>query len=564
MRRRVAVVAAFVACVALAGAFAVGPVAGQSGTDADGAIDACTVVDEPGTYDLDGDVQANGSASCIEIQSSDVVLDGNGYAVEGPSPSADDADGSSTAGILVDGDATESYENVTVEDVTVSGFDAGVQAGTAGSGDDTEVAVVDVTVADAGRGVLLRGGNATLSAVTVEDSDGGVYADGTGAVEAFDLDLRNNGYGISAAETGPFYVETSTVENNDGNGVEVGPGVSMDTYAVDVTNNGGVGVTATGQDTSVTTSDGAVSENDEAGVRLDDGAVGELSDTDVSGNGGDGVRTSEDAEVMLYGVTASDNDGWELDARDGNAYARNLQVAQSTTVSFNSGPVALEPVARADLPAPPENTTFVADGLNVSDNGMAVGMTFDLDDDVDADAVEVWRHDGAEWLLEGEAAAENGTVEKYNAAEGIFAPAVAGSNATAPNDGEGTPTATPTPTESSGSADDSPDVDVDPGSISTSEETATPTPNGTAASDGTTNSTTSNGTATATSTSTATASETNESDGATGADEVQGDQAADEAENEESGFALADGAGFGVAVAVLALLAGTLLAHRRR
>jgi PGF-CTERM protein len=554
MRRALAVLVGLLACCVLAGAVVVGPVAGQSTSAANGTVDACTVVDEPGEYDLVGDVASNESASCIAIQSSDVVLDGNGHAVEGPAPSSDD--GSPAAGILVDGDTSMSYENVTVEDVTVSGFDAGVQAGSGGSGDDTAVDVVNVDVTDAGRGILLRGGNATLSSVTVEDGEVGVDADGAGAVEFFDVVLSGNGDGLNAAETGPIYAGSTTIETNDGAGVTLGPAVSMDADGLQVTGNGGVGIDPTGQDTSVSTADSDVSDNGESGVVLGDGAEATLDETVVSGNGADGVRVNDGGSVTLYDVTAGDNGGWELDARGGTAYARGLQVAPSTSTSFNSGPVALEPVAREDLPAPPENRTFVGDGLNVTASEMGIGMTFDVEGE---DAVEAWRHDGDEWVLEGEVPVENGTAEKYNGAVGIFAPAVVDDSGSESGDETATPTptATPTDTESASDSDDaSPDVDVSGGGIHTAEETPTPTPNATA---------TPTVTATATPTATATATE-NASDGTSGdgVAAAQADDESDDADDEESGFAIADGPGFGVVAAVLALLAGTLLAHRRR
>lgn len=493
---------------ALAGALAVGAVGAAPSPDANGTITNCTVVDEPGQYELAGDVQSDRNGTCIEIRADGVVLDGEGAAIEGPGASANGSEGSSAAGVHVNGSASESYENVTVEDVAISGFDDGVRAGTGGSGDDTSVALVDVQINDTDRGVVLRGGNTTLSNVTVEDSEYGIYALGSGRLKAFDVALRNNSDGLDAAETGLLYLETSVVEHNDGNGVDVGPSVRLKTNELDVVGNGEFGVAAADQDASVMLTHGAVRDNGDAGVMVRGPADARLSEMNVSGNGADGVRTVAGGEVTLYGVTARGNDGWELDARKGNATARDLRLGPTTTASFNSGPVALEPVDRVDLPAPPENRTVVGDGVNITGSEMAVGITFEVDTDVDP--VEVWRHDGTDWLLEGETALENGTITKYTSGDGVLAPF--GEN----SDDPGSDEQTQTPTETDGA------------------------------------------TATETSRDGSTATE----DSAGGADDSNA--GADDVVEDRSSFAIGDGSGFVAAVAILALLGSAFLAYRRR
>ncbi len=50
-------------------------------------IKSCTVIDEPGRYELTADIRNGGgtgiSQSCIEIRSGNVILDGNGHAIDG-------------------------------------------------------------------------------------------------------------------------------------------------------------------------------------------------------------------------------------------------------------------------------------------------------------------------------------------------------------------------------------------------------------------------------------------------------------------------------------------------
>ena len=85
-------------------------------------IDSCTALTEPGRYVLDRDLVDRNASTCIAIRSSDVVLDGTGHRIDGRGTFG-------TAGIVVGstGPGTETLSNVTVRDVTVTGWDDGVR-----------------------------------------------------------------------------------------------------------------------------------------------------------------------------------------------------------------------------------------------------------------------------------------------------------------------------------------------------------------------------------------------------------------------------------------------------
>lgn len=113
VRRVVAVLAA----VAFVSVIVVLVSAGVAGATDATPVSSCRTITEPGVYELTGDVQADGT--CIEIRSSDVTFDGNGYVItqaSGLGPGA---------GVLADGD--DRLTNVTVRNVTVTYFDVGVQ-----------------------------------------------------------------------------------------------------------------------------------------------------------------------------------------------------------------------------------------------------------------------------------------------------------------------------------------------------------------------------------------------------------------------------------------------------
>ncbi|NKE35223.1 hypothetical protein GWG54_05215 [Natronococcus sp. JC468] len=112
-------------------------------------IAECMTITEPGRYALETDLEAEPGETCIEIRTSDVTLDGQGYAISGPGPTEPNGFDSpletGTAGVLVqpgtgeenetkaktdkkksNGHATDGLSNVTVRNLAIEGFDAGI------------------------------------------------------------------------------------------------------------------------------------------------------------------------------------------------------------------------------------------------------------------------------------------------------------------------------------------------------------------------------------------------------------------------------------------------------
>ncbi|WP_340098639.1 hypothetical protein [Salinibaculum salinum] len=200
----------------------------------DRLVDTCTNITESGSYELDGDIQADSEETCLRITTSDVTLAGNGYAIDGVGP-AEGADGAS-AGIQVGSDAA-SVENVTVRDVQVSGYDTGIRTALE-DGDATVVTVVNATVRNNANGTAVAGGTATLRNVTATDNavHGLVVGDGSEAT-ATNLTSRENG-GDAVAVVGTATLDNATVADSDGLELEARNGTAT---AGDL----GVGQTAT-------------------------------------------------------------------------------------------------------------------------------------------------------------------------------------------------------------------------------------------------------------------------------------------------------------------------------
>lgn len=189
------------------GAAGVGIVAGSSGAagqDSPTEIDGCTTITDPGEYVLAGDVSptAVDGYGCVDVRAGDVVLDGRGHAIDG-SEAADD-EHARAAGIAVNPEGTfepdaRPVENVTVRNVTVTGFTTGIRYESVDGG-----RIAGVETPDDGVGVNLLFG---ARGITIEDSR--LSDSGTGVDLLGDPDVYGGPSGV-------------TVTNNDVEGNDVG------------------------------------------------------------------------------------------------------------------------------------------------------------------------------------------------------------------------------------------------------------------------------------------------------------------------------------------------------
>ena len=421
-------------------------------------IDSCTVIDEPGHYQLTDSVQTDREESCIVVDASDVVVDGDGHAVEGPG-AVDDSDDPHFAGVFVDGSSDDPHENVTVRNVAVTGFETGVQVDYPGFG-GPDATLENVVIRQNHNGIEHLGGDLTMRNVSVENNDGrALLAGEAGSVAGTDVTVRENGAGISGYESG-VSLDSAVIADNDGHGASVGPYVDLTLTDVEVSGNGGLGVAATSAGASLTMDGGSVAENGGPGVTVRGMAEADLTDVHVSGNGEDGIRALGDATVTLSDVAAEENGDLELNGAEGNVSASELRVGPSATTSFQNESVTLEPADREALPTR-DGGSAAGDGLNVS--GAVVGpLTLELGVDADDDTVDLWRHDGTRWETVGEdLVVTNGTVESSVDRNGTYAPGTAADDRNDTDDGDAPGddqddtdgTVTPTPTSSDGDGD---------------------------------------------------------------------------------------------------------------
>lgn len=166
------------------------------------AIDACTVIDEPGTYHLVADLTPdtlNGQVACIEILADDVTLVGNGHTIDlsnvPPEPRTP------RIGVAINPHATgeEDEFRTEVTDLVVRGGTSGVSARFNVSFAEYR----DVTVLENGAGVSLFSAGASLDNCVIEHNGTGVSLGGEPALIGSDLvmdhsTVRANRVGVGA------------------------------------------------------------------------------------------------------------------------------------------------------------------------------------------------------------------------------------------------------------------------------------------------------------------------------------------------------------------------------
>ena len=136
----------------------------------------CQTLDEPGTYTVAVDLSSD--ETCLSVEADGVTVEGAGSTIEGSSP--DDW----TSGIAVDG-----YDDVTVQNVTVTGWDGTGSSGVAFE-DVTGGTVVDSTASSNYNGILvLEGSTVTVDGVDVGSSAGSPSWDAAAGISVYDSEI---------------------------------------------------------------------------------------------------------------------------------------------------------------------------------------------------------------------------------------------------------------------------------------------------------------------------------------------------------------------------------------
>ncbi|MXR42402.1 hypothetical protein GRX01_13770 [Halobaculum sp. WSA2] len=369
----------------------------QSGDSPAREIDACTVVDEPGRYELADDLGVDGDGGdsddgvCLHVRAPDVVLDGNGNSVVG--------DGSEDSiGLLLlngtprSGDVGDPLTNVTVRDVRVTGFDTGVQAGSLDAV-GTSFTLVEVNASgNAGSGVYFNEvDDSTLRNVTASD----------------------NGIGVHLWETYDIEVRGLAVEDNDAQGLYLAQNVGRSTFSdVRAVGNGdgddnraAIRLSTDVVDNRIV--DSVVADNGGPGIGFSDSRDNVVRDTTIEDNVAPGVVGDFAGADRLERVTIRGNGDAQLRVKRGELGVTELAVGDALTVSFVDGvadlgfggddPFEFDTLERESLPGDPPGTPVAREALSVSGAAVPTELSFELDGTADPDAVDLWRYDGDDW-----------------------------------------------------------------------------------------------------------------------------------------------------------------------
>lgn len=169
--------AALVVTAGIPGVVAGAPAALQA-ADSPTPLTACGPIDEPGTYELRGNVTAPSAGDCLTVRADGVTIDGNGYAIVGNESgigvAADGVSDLTVTNVTLTGwstavSATGGAENVTVRNSTITNGALGVAA----FGGSTNLVVTDTHIHDlAGTGVHLRADNGHIVGNEIEATGG--------------------------------------------------------------------------------------------------------------------------------------------------------------------------------------------------------------------------------------------------------------------------------------------------------------------------------------------------------------------------------------------------------
>jgi len=343
-------------------------------------IDSCTVITEPGRYELTSDVRSEMTDACIHVRASDVVLDGNNHTIAGNRTN-------DSVGVLVyrgtPGSSValnETLSSVTVRDLRVTDWGDGVAVGDI-AGTDTEARLEDVVAT-----------NNTRAGVRLTEAERG---------SLLNVTATENRNGLTFWEVSDTTVRNVTASDNDQLGFGLYQNVEDNTFRnVTATGNGPAGYASAGiyLSTDVVDNrivDAYVANNDGPGIRFSDSFRNVLRDVVVESNANRGLFGARASGESLQNVTVRDNGGPEVEIVGGGLNADGLRIGQVASLSFRDEAIVLEPFDTADLATTPPNSRPADSGVELSNVADEVTLTFEYEGE--GAQARLWRQDGSDW-----------------------------------------------------------------------------------------------------------------------------------------------------------------------
>ncbi|PSQ15073.1 hypothetical protein BRD00_15040 [Halobacteriales archaeon QS_8_69_26] len=374
----------------------VGPLA------ANRSIDECGVIDDPGEYDLVDHISNSEADVCIEITASDVRLNGGGYEVNG----TNGTDGS--IGVWVNAAAVE---NVTVHDLTLAGWETGLEAGTTG-GSLTgatlkNVDVVHPNTTDTSTGIeVVDASNVTVRNAMVSNFTRGIVLDNASDSTVVGSDVEDSGsVGVELTSSQGTLVRGTTTVDGAGDGIVVTDSANAKLVDDRALNNSDDGIEVSGTGSGVNLTNNTV-ENNTHGVALRS-VSGVTAENTRAWNNTVGIRLDGAANNRFANATVRNNSEWAVaatpdgsgTAAKGNEFVTPDLALPNGTVTFTATDVNVTK-ANASLVADPPGTEgdidlFLNATATSASPSLDLTVEYDLSgrDDLVEQSVAIWRND---------------------------------------------------------------------------------------------------------------------------------------------------------------------------
>jgi hypothetical protein len=281
-------------------------------------VTGCRVIDSRGRYELTADVTNSTDSTCIDVRSSDVIIDGNGHTIDGVGAAG-------TVGVFANG-TNGTLDNVSVRDLVVTDWADGVRFEDAADG-----RVERVVAERNGDGFDLVGSPGTaVSDVTVADSDAaGFRLDSSPGNRFTNVSVTDSGsQGFVFSGSGENRLSDVSAAGSGGSGFsfEVGSGGNTLTD-VSAGDSGGSGFSFSSASGGNSLENATVEDSDGAGFSFLYATGGNtLTNVTVVDSGGDGVfvglRGSGDNVFRDVTVRNSSRHGFSFNA--GNTTFENV------------------------------------------------------------------------------------------------------------------------------------------------------------------------------------------------------------------------------------------------
>ncbi len=341
-------------------------------------VTSCRVISSPGEYVLTADIINSTYSTCIEITSSDVIFNGNGYTMDG-------VDGTNTYGVYVY-NLDVSLTNVTVENLNITDWRSGIHYNNAKNG-----RIKNNNVSSNFIGIYLIG-NSNYNTLT----------DNIVTLTPF------GGYGIGIDNSHNNNLTINTVNENGGTGIVL-ENTSSNNILTDnnASSNGDIGIWLLGSSNYNTLTNNILAGNGFSG--LGNGHTGILIETsrnnivtaNIVKDNMRGIVLYSSSNNILTNNNASDNQDWDFYSNSNSMGNNVIDLNIGSTISFTGKDIAIKSsLSPANDPPGYQNISKYINATNTNaDSWLFLNISYSDSDiaGVRENTLSMWKYDGSSW-----------------------------------------------------------------------------------------------------------------------------------------------------------------------